>query len=143
MKRYFMTITEASQLVIQAGALGIRGEVFILNMGEPIKIVDFARNLIKLSGFIPDEDIKIEFIGSRPGEKMFEELLTEKERSKVLGESGHEKIFIAQTEAVDGEKLNEDIKELEVLAKQMDSAGIVKKLQEIIPTYKPNREMLK
>jgi FlaA1/EpsC-like NDP-sugar epimerase len=143
MKRYFMTITEASQLVIQAGALGIGGEVFILNMGEPIKIVDFAKNLIRLSGFIPDEDIKIKFIGSRPGEKLFEELLTEKERSRVLGESGHEKIFIAQTEAVDEEKLEKDIRELEVLAKEMDTEGIIRKLQEIVPTYKPNRDMLK
>jgi FlaA1/EpsC-like NDP-sugar epimerase len=139
MERYFMTIAEASQLVIQAGGLGLEGEVFILDIGEPVKIVNLARDLIKLSGFIPDEDIKIEFIGSRPGEKLFEELLTEKERSRVLGESGHEKIFIAQTEAVDEEKLEEDIKELEVLAKQMDSEGIVRKLQEIVPTYKPNR----
>jgi len=143
MERYFMTIAEASQLVIQAGGLGLAGEVFVLNIGEPVKIVNLARDLIKLSGFIPDEDIKIEFIGSRPGEKLFEELLTEKERSKVLGESGHEKIFIAQTEDVDGEKLDEDIKELEVLAKQMDSEGIVRKLQEIVPSYRPNREMLK
>jgi FlaA1/EpsC-like NDP-sugar epimerase len=106
-------------------------------------MVNLARDLIKLSGFIPDEDIKIEFIGSRPGEKLFEELLTEKERSKVLGESGHEKFFIAQTEDVDGEKLEEEIKELEVLAKKMDSEGIVRKLQEIVLTYKPNREILK
>jgi len=143
MERYFMTIAEASQLVIQAGGLGLEGEVFILDIGEPVKIVNLARDLIKLSGFIPDEDIKIEFVGSRPGEKLFEELLTEKERSKVLGESGHEKIFIAQTEDVDGEKLEKDIRELEVLAKQMDSEGIVRKLQEIVPTYKPNREILK
>jgi len=87
-KRYFMTISEVSQLVIQAGGLGIKGEVFVLDMGKPIKIVDLARNLIKLSGFIPDdEDIKIEFIGLRPGEKMFEEILTEEERSRVLGDS--------------------------------------------------------
>jgi FlaA1/EpsC-like NDP-sugar epimerase len=143
MERYFMTIAEASQLVIQAGGLGLEGEVFILDIGEPVKIVNLARDLIKLSGFIPDEDIKIEFIGSRPGEKLFEELLTGKERSRVLGESGHEKIFIAQTEAVDEEKLEKDIRELEVLAKQMDSEGIIRKLQEIVPTYKPNREMLK
>jgi len=143
MERYFMTIAEASQLVIQAGGLGIEGEVFILDIGEPVKIVNLARDLIKLSGFIPDEDIKIEFIGSRPGEKLFEELLTEKERSRVLGESGHEKIFIAQTEAVDGEKLEKDIRELEVLAKKMDSEGIVRKLQEIVPTYKPNRRTKK
>ena len=102
MKRYFMTISEASQLVIQAGGLGIEGEIFILNIGEPLKILDLAKNLIRLSGFIPDEDIKIEFVGLRPGEKLFEELSTEKERSRMLGDTGHEKIFIAQTEDVDG-----------------------------------------
>ena len=142
-ERYFMTISEASQLVIQAGGLGIGGEVFVLDMGKPVKIVDLARNLIKLSGFIPDEDIKIEFIGLRPGEKMFEELLTEEERSRVLGDSGHEKIFIAQTEEVDGEKLERNIGELEGLAKAMDMEGIVRKLQEIVSSYKPNRGMMK
>jgi len=143
MKRYFMTISEASQLVIQAGGLGIGEEVFILEMGEPLKIVDLARNLIKLSGFAPDEDIKIKFTGIRPGEKLFEELMTEKERNRVLGESGHEKIFIAQTEDVKGEKLEKDIAELEALAKDLDDEGIVRKLQEMVPTYKPNRDMLK
>ena len=143
MKRYFMTISEASQLVIQAGGLGIGEEVFILEMGEPLKIVDLARNLIKLSGFAPDEDIKIKFTGIRPGEKLFEELMTEKERNRVPGESGHEKIFIAQTEDVRGDKLEKDIAELEVLAKDLDNEGIVRKLQEIVPTYKPNRGMLK
>jgi len=143
MKRYFMTISEASQLVIQAGGLGIEGEIFILNVGESLKIVDLARNLISLSGFIPDEDIKIEFVGLRPGEKLFEELLTEKERNRILGDTGHKKIFIAQTEDVDGEKLEKDIRELEVLAKEMNTEGIIRKLQEIVPTYKPNRGMLK
>jgi len=143
MKRYFMTISEASQLVIQAGAIGRGGEVFVLDMGEPVKIVNLARNLVRLSGFIPDVDIKIEFIGSRPGEKLFEELLTEKERSKILGDSGHKKIFIAQTEDVEGEKLEKDVRELKVLAREMDSEGIVRKLQEIVPNYKPNRDMLK
>jgi len=143
MKRYFMTISEASQLVIQAGAIGRGGEVFVLDMGEPVKIVNLARNLVRLSGFIPDVDIKIEFIGSRPGEKLFEELLTEKERSRILGDSGHKKIFIAQTEDVEGEKLEKDVKELKVLAREMDSERIVRKLQEIVPNYKPNRDMLK
>lgn len=143
MKRYFMTISEASQLVIQAGGLGIGEEIFILEMGEPLKIVDLARNLIKLSGFTLDEDIKIKFTGIRPGEKLFEELLTEKERNRVLGESGHEKIFIAQTEEVRRDKLEKDIAELEALAKNLDDEGIVRKLQEIVPTYEPNRDMLK
>ena len=142
MERYFMTISEASQLVIQAGGLGIKEAVFVLDMGEPVKVLDLARNLIYLSGFIPDEDIKIEFIGLRPGEKLFEELLTKKERSRILGDTRHEKIFIAQTEDVDGEKLEKDIDELEVLAREMDVDGMVRKLQEVVPSYRPNRGMM-
>jgi FlaA1/EpsC-like NDP-sugar epimerase len=141
-KRYFMTLPEASQLVIQAGALGRGGEVFVLDMGEPIKVLDLAKELIRLSGLEVGEDIEIKIVGLRPGEKLFEELLTEEERSGVLGDSGHEKIFIAKVEEVDGEKLEKDIKELEALAKEMDAEGIVRKLQEMLPSYKPNREML-
>jgi FlaA1/EpsC-like NDP-sugar epimerase len=143
MKRYFMTLSEASQLVIQAGALGKGGEVFVLDMNGPVKVLDVARDLIFLSGFVPDEDIEIKIVGLRPGEKLFEELLTKEERSRGLGNSGHEKIFTAQVEEVDGGKLEKDIKELEVLAKEMDMEGIVRKLQEVVPSYKPNRGMLK
>jgi FlaA1/EpsC-like NDP-sugar epimerase len=142
-KRYFMTLPEASQLVIQAGALGKGGEVFVLDMGEPIKVLDLAEELIRLSGFEVGEDIEIKIVGLRPGEKLFEELLTEEERSRVLGDSGHEKIFIAKVEEVDGEKLEKDIGELERLAKEMDAEGIVRKLQEIVTSYQPNRRMLK
>jgi FlaA1/EpsC-like NDP-sugar epimerase len=142
-KRYFMTLPEASQLVIQAGALGKGGEVFVLDMGEPVKVLDMAEELIRLSGFEVGEDIEIKIVGLRPGEKMFEEILTEEERSGVLGDSGHEKIFIAKVEEVEGEKLGEDVKELEGLAKEMDDEGIVRKLQEIVPSYKPNRDMLR
>jgi len=142
-KRYFMTLPEASQLVIQAGALGKGGEVFVLDMGEPIKVLDMAEELIRLSGLEVGEDIEIEIVGLRPGEKMFEEILTEEERSDVLGDSGHEKIFIARVEEVDGEKLGKDIKELERLAREMDAEGVVRKLQEIVPSYQPNREMLR
>jgi len=105
--------------------------------------LDLARELIRLSGFVPKEDIEIKFVGLRPGEKMFEEILTEKERSRVLGDTGHEKIFIAQVEEVDGGKLEKDIRELEALSREMDTEGIIKKLQEVVPTYKPNRDMLK
>ncbi len=142
-KRYFMTLPEASQLVIQAGVLGKGGEVFVLDMGEPIKVLDLAKELIRLSGLEVGEDIEIKIVGLRPGEKMFEEILTEEERSGVLGDSGHEKIFIAKVEEVDGEKLEKDVKELERLAKEMDEEGVVKKLQEIVPSYQPNRGMLK
>jgi len=143
MKRYFMTLPEASQLVLQAGALGKGGEVFVLDMGEPVKVLDVAKDLIFLSGLVPDEDIEIKMVGLRPGEKLFEELLTKEEKSNGLGDSGHEKIFIAQVEEVDRERLEKDIKELEVLAKEMDMEGIVRKLQEVVPSYQPNREMMK
>jgi len=141
-KRYFMTISEASQLVIQAGALGTGGEVFVLDMGKPVKVLELAKQMIRLSGLELGEDIEIKIIGLRPGEKLFEELMTEEERSRVLGDSGHEKIFIAKVGEVDGKKLEEDIKELERLAKEMDSEGIIWKLQEIMPSYQPNRGML-
>jgi len=85
-KRYFMTLPEASQLVIQAGVLGIGGEVFVLDMGKPIKVLDLAKQMIRLSGLELGEDIEIKIIGLRPGEKLFEELLTEEERSGVLGD---------------------------------------------------------
>ena len=142
-KRYFMTLPEASQLVIQAGALGKGGEVFVLDMGEPLKVLDMAEELIRLSGFEVGEDIEIKIVGLRPGEKMFEEILTKEERSRVLGDSGHKKIFIAKVEEVEGEKLEEDIKELERLAKEMDSEGVVQKLQQVVPSYEPKRGMLK
>jgi len=142
MMRYFMTLPEASQLVLQAGALGKGGEVFILDMGEPVKVLDVARDLIYLSGFVPDEDIEIKIVGLRPGEKLFEELLTKEEKKKGLLDNGHEKIFVAQVEEVDGGKLEKDIQELEALAKKMDMEGIVRKLQEVVPSYQPNRELL-
>jgi len=137
-----MTLPEASQLVIQAGALGRGGEVFVLDMREPMKVLDLAEEFIRLSRLEVGEDIEIKIVGLRPGEKLFEELLTEEERSGVLGDSGHEKIFIDKVEEVDGERLNKDIKELEVLAREMDAEGIVRKLQEMVPNYQPNREML-
>jgi FlaA1/EpsC-like NDP-sugar epimerase len=96
MQRYFMTIPEASQLVLQAGVMGAGGEIFILDMGEPVKIVDLARDLITLSGFKPDEDIAIEFSGMRPGEKLFEELST---RSEHADRTKHPKIFVGHIPA--------------------------------------------
>ena len=89
--RFFMTIPEACQLILQAGAMGKGGEIFILDMGTPIKIDDMARDLIRLSGFEPDVDIKIEYIGLRPGEKLFEELITEGEN---IVPTRHEKIMV-------------------------------------------------
>lgn len=98
MVRYFMTIPEAAQLVIQAGAMAGGGEVFILDMGKPVKIVDLARDLIRLSGFEADVDIKIEYTGIRPGEKLYEELLTEEEGTTS---TKHQRIFVAKPNAID------------------------------------------
>ena len=93
MKRYFMTIPEASQLVLQAGAMAKGGEVFVLDMGKPVRIYDLAKDLIKLSGFIPDKDIEIKITGLRPGEKLFEELLSAEDGTE---KTTHSKIFNSQ-----------------------------------------------
>ncbi len=127
--RYFMSVDEACQLVLQAGSMGKAGEIFILDMGEQIKILDLAKELITLYGFKPDEDIKIEIIGLRPGEKLYEETLLDTERDKATKE---EKIYIAQSLHFDPRALRHDIKELEKLINVMDGPGVVKKLKEII-----------
>jgi FlaA1/EpsC-like NDP-sugar epimerase len=128
-KRYFMSINEAAQLVLQAGAMGKAGEIFILDMGEQIKIMDLAKELISLYGLKPEEDIKIKFIGLRPGEKLFEETLLNSEKDKA---TKADKIYIAQSDYFDPRVLRRKIKDLEKTAKVMDGAGTVKKLREII-----------
>ena len=128
-KRYFMSINEASQLVLQAGSMGKAGEIFILDMGEQIKILDLAKEMIVLYGLKPDEDIKIEFIGLRPGEKLYEETLLDTERDKA---TKADKIFIAELDAFDSVILRKKIKDLEKLVQIMDNVTIVKKLQELI-----------
>jgi FlaA1/EpsC-like NDP-sugar epimerase len=132
--RYFMTLKEASQLVLQASILGNGGEIFVLDMGEKIKIVELAQNMITLSGLTPDVDIKIEFIGLRPGEKLYEELLTTQEGMKM---TKHEKIFIAKAEEVDSKELYRLLKPLKGLAKKGKVEKMIKKLKEIVPEYKP------
>jgi len=135
MKRYFMTISEAVQLVIQAGALGEGGETFILDMGEPIRIVDLAKDLIRLSGFKPEEDIKIKFSGIRAGEKLEERLLSEDEEAVV---TNHQKILVTRPENNLSRKIFfKQIEELEELARKEDVFGLKSKLAEIVPTYKP------
>ncbi len=121
MTRYFMTIPEAVQLIIQAGAMGQSGEIFILDMGEPVKIVDLARDLIKLSGFIPDNDIKIIFSGIRPGEKIFEELLTADERNLS---TTHEKIFVAPSQPFDFQWLWQELDHLFELSREGKSNAV-------------------
>lgn len=132
--RYFMTIPEACQLILQAGAMGEGGEIFILDMGTPVKIVDMARDLIRLSGFEPDVDIKIEYVGLRPGEKLFEELITSGEG---IVPTNHEKIMVLRGKTCDQERLNAIIEELTKLALEQDGAGIRAKLQEIVEDYRP------
>ena len=135
MTRYFMTIPEASQLVLQAGAMGKGGEVFLLDMGEPVKIIDLARNMIRLSGLEPDKDIHIKITGLRPGEKKYEELLTSEEGTN---RTNHTKIFEAPLDTVDRDWLIEKIATFDSCETDMDVIGV---LQDIIPTYTPNHNI--
>lgn len=132
MRRYFMTISEAVQLVIQAGTLGQGGEIFVLNMGEQIKIVDLAENMIRLLGFEPGKDIPIEYIGIRPGEKMGEELFAANEKRLP---TKHEKIFIARNENIDKKKLALELHELEKLIKEEKMRQAFEKIKMLIPAY--------
>ena len=161
--RYFMTIPEASQLILQAGAIGNGGEIFILKMGTPIRIADMARDLIRLSGFEPDEEIEIEEIGLRPGEKLFEELITEGEgiqetehdeimvlraedggqRSEVRGQRSEDRaterqrVAAEHTEELTLKKMRKHIKRLVKLAEACDGDGIREELKRIVPEYTP------
>jgi len=135
-KRFFMTASEAAQLVLQAGAIGKGGEIFILDMGEQIRIVDLAKNLITLSGLEPGEDIEIKYIGLRPGEKMQEEMLRDKEHDKA---TRYDKIYIAQPDDFDPRRLRRDIKTLERAAILMDKSAIIDKIKEMIPSYKVSK----
>ena len=135
MTRYFMTIPEASQLVLQAGAMGKGGEVFLLDMGEPVKIIDLARNMIRLSGLEPDKDIHIKITGLRPGEKKYEELLTSEEGTN---RTNHTKIFEAPLDTVDRDWLIKKISTFDSCETDMDVIGV---LQDIIPTYTPNHNI--
>ncbi len=120
--RYFMTIPEAVQLVIQAGTLGDRGEVFLLDMGDPVRIVDLARNLIELSGLVPDKDVKIEFTGLRPGEKLDEELLTSGEHG--FRNTKYSKIFVVEALQRDWKTFEGLLEELEGAARVGDATDI-------------------
>lgn len=129
--RYFMTIPEAVSLVLQAGALAKGGEIFVLDMGEPVKILDLAENLIRLSGYKPYEDIDIEFTGLRPGEKLYEELLMSEEG---LQETSNKLIHIGKPIEFDEEKFRKQLDALKKMADQ-DSDSIRQMVQEIVPTY--------
>jgi FlaA1/EpsC-like NDP-sugar epimerase len=132
--RYFMTIPEACQLILQAGSMGEGGEIFILDMGTPIKIDDMARDLIRLSGFEPNVDIKIDYIGLRPGEKLYEELMT---TGEGIVPTSHEKILVLKGIECNLDVLNGKINELLQLSRHQDGEKIREKLKDIVPEYTP------
>lgn len=129
--RYFMTIPEAVSLVLQAGAYAKGGEIFVLDMGKPVKILDLAKNLIRLSGYRVDEDIKIEFTGLRPGEKLYEELLMEEEG---LRETANKLIFVGKPIEIDEMRFFAQLRDLKEASKN-ESADIRTMIREIVPTY--------
>jgi FlaA1/EpsC-like NDP-sugar epimerase len=129
MTRYFMTIPEAVSLIVQAGAIGGRGQVFVLDMGEPVRIVDLARNMIRLSGKEPETEIAIEFIGAKPGEKLHEELWNEGEK---VAPTSHPKLLRATRRPVDGEWLEEQLAELEGMVERGETLDVVAKLASMI-----------
>src|SRR3989339_127135 len=132
-KRYFMSISEASQLVLQAGAIGTGGEIFVLDMGEQIKIVDIAKNLIAFSGLKLGRDISIEYVGLRPGEKLFEEILLNTEEDKV---TKNDKIYITKPGDFDSAKIRKQIRELEKYANNFDDDKIIDMIKRMVPSYK-------
>ena len=133
--RFFMLIPEACKLVLEAGTKGKGGEIFVFDMGEPVKIADLAKRMIALSGA---KNVKIEYTGLREGEKLYEEVLNELEGTKP---SFHEKIRIAEVRQYDYDKVNSDIEELTELAKNYDNMTTVKKMKEMVPEYKSNNSI--
>lgn len=132
--RYFMLIPEACQLILQAGAMGKGGEIFILEMGEPVKIDNMARDLIRFSGFEPDVDIKIIYTGLRPGEKLYEELMTGQENVIT---TGHKKIMVLNSARIDMGILKDRLEKLKVEARNRNVVNIKNLLKEIVPEYIP------
>jgi len=131
--RYFMTIPEACQLVMEASSMGKGGEIFIFDMGKAVKILDLANKMIKLAGFIPDKDIKIQSIGLRPGEKLFEELLNNK---SITLPTYHEKIMIVKENGIQYEDVSKQVDEIIKTAQEHKSIKIVKKIKKLVPEYK-------
>jgi FlaA1/EpsC-like NDP-sugar epimerase len=132
MKRYFMSIPEASQLVLQSAAMGKGGEIFVLEMGQPISIVSLARDLIKLSGFRPDHEIEIVFSGIRPGEKLYEEIsLSEENATKTR----HPRIWVGESVVGDSDEIFSAVDRLLESAGQQDPGVLRSALQEVVPEY--------
>jgi len=141
MRRYFITIPDAAQLVLQASSIGKGGEIFALDMGEPVRIVDLARNLILLSGLQPDRDIKIDFTGIRPGEKLHEELNLEDEN---LLATCHERIrSCVPVYSVDSQQINSCLRSLEEMVSDRNVSGVLSLLKAMIPDYSPDSALVK
>jgi FlaA1/EpsC-like NDP-sugar epimerase len=138
MKRYFMTIPEASQLVLQAGAMGAGGEIFILDMGEPVRVVDLARDLITLSGLVPNEDIEIRFTGVRPGEKLFEELAIDAEN---VAKTKHPKIFVGRFKVHEWERVEDAFRALHALSDGFDRDRIRATFLQLVPEYRSSASL--
>jgi FlaA1/EpsC-like NDP-sugar epimerase len=134
MVRFFMTIPEAVQLILQAGAIGGHGEVFVLDMGHPVRILDLAHDLIRLHGMVPDKDIAINIVGKRPGEKMYEELLTHKELASAEKRGA---FYVAAKQPIDGERFLRQVHRLIDLSQSCDTYGVVKLLSEVVPEFHP------
>ena len=131
--RYFMTIPEAVSLVLEAGSMSQKsGEIFVLDMGKPVKIVTLAENLIKMSGLIPYKDIDIVFTGLRPGEKLYEELLMDEEGMR---KTENEKIFIGSPLKMDASRFFTDLLELKSIAYENDTERLLKKIKSMVPTF--------
>lgn len=133
--RYFMTIPEACELVLQAGTMGNGGEIYVFDMGDPVRILDLARRMIKLSGFIPDEDIKIKYIGLRPGEKLYEELLS---NNATTIPTHHEKIMISKDLVIGFDEINILCRHIVRSAVRRDKLQVVKLLKAIVPEFISN-----
>lgn len=141
MVRYFMTIPEAAKLVLQAGGLAQSGAIYVLDMGEPVRIMDLAKQLIRFYGYEPDVDIAIQITGLRPGEKLYEELLMDKERDHMT-RTAHNKIFVAPSTPIDENLFENQLCQLQSAAADNDDQRIVDLLVDVTGTYTPNRDML-
>ena len=139
--RYFMTIPEAAQLVLQAGGLAQSGAIYVWDMGEPVRIKDLAEQLIRFYGYEPGVDIEIKIIGLRPGEKLYEELMMDSERD-FMTRTAHNKIFVAPPIPIEEDAFERQLDVLREAASADDDPRVIKLLTEIVSTYKPNRDML-
>ena len=140
-ERYFMTIPEAAQLVLQAGALAESGSIYVLDMGEPVKIMDLAKQLIRFYGYEPGVNMDIKIVGLRPGEKLYEELMMDEEQDKMR-RTVHNKIFVAPPRNIDLGEFYQQLQELAVAAEHNDDS-VVEQLTKMVPTFTPTRENLK